>query len=203
MGRKNTEADFWAQVDRTGECWFWTGNKLQGSGGYGRLRFQGRQIKAHRLSLELELGYQIPSDRMVLHSCDQPACVNPAHLRLGGHLDNMRDRQERGRWAGAGSETCGRGHRWDEYAVPSKGGRKCGECERIARRERVQRKSSELKSLREGNRRLAAAVERVRALHEPEPFEMPNGATWYRCGRCQHVSDRPCATIRALDGTDE
>ena len=51
--------------------------------------------------------------------------------------------------------------------------------------------------------RLAAAVERVRALHEPEPFEMPNGDTWYRCGRCQHASDRPCPTLRALDDTDD
>jgi len=51
--------------------------------------------------------------------------------------------------------------------------------------------------------RLAAAVERVRALHAPEPFEMPNGEVWYRCGRCQHASSRPCATLRALDGTDE
>ena len=51
--------------------------------------------------------------------------------------------------------------------------------------------------------RLAAAVERVRALHAPEPFEMPNGEVWYRCGRCQHASNRPCPTLRTLDGTDE
>ena len=51
--------------------------------------------------------------------------------------------------------------------------------------------------------RLAAAVERVQALHAPEPFEMPNGEVWYRCGRCQHASSRPCPTRRALDGTDE
>ena len=196
--RPNTEADFWARVDKSGECWFWTGNKLQGGAGYGRMRFQGRHVKAHRLSLELHLGYQIPSDQMVLHSCDQPSCVNPEHLRLGDHLDNMRDRQERGRWARAGSDTCARGHRWDQYAVPSKGGRKCGECERISRQERDRRKSAELKTLREENRLLAAKVEAVRALHYAE--QHPRGFAY--CVACDgdEFVPWPCPTVRALDG---
>ncbi len=57
--------------------------------------------------------------------------------------------------------------------------------------------------LRDERGRLAAAVERARALHAPEPFEMPNGEVWYRCGRCQHASNRPCPTRRALDGTED
>ena len=78
--------------------------------------------------------------------------------------------------------------------TPSKGGRKCGECERTSRQERDRRKSAELKTLREENRLLAAKVERVRALHFGEYVEDEDRNRCFECG-----DDWPCPTVRALD----
>lgn len=52
--------------------------------------------KAHRLSFLLNKG-EIPDDKMVLHTCDNPRCINPEHLVLGDHIENMRQMRERGR----------------------------------------------------------------------------------------------------------
>jgi hypothetical protein len=76
------------KIDENG-CWNYTGFKDKF--GYGRLRgLDGHKILAHRLSYEENYG-PIPEDMMVLHSCDNPACVNPEHLRLGTQTDNMQD----------------------------------------------------------------------------------------------------------------
>jgi hypothetical protein len=89
---------FWARVARRGpdECWEWTG----GRGGplpYGRFwPTKHRPMLAHRYSYELHNG-PIPPGMMVCHSCDNPPCVNPAHLWLGTGHDNQRDRTAKGR----------------------------------------------------------------------------------------------------------
>lgn len=83
-----------------GECWEWQGNRIR-ENGYGRLTITVEinkyvQIYAHRIALHLagiELGFQ---DK-VLHSCDNPPCCNPYHLRPGTQADNVWDRDERGR----------------------------------------------------------------------------------------------------------
>lgn len=89
---------FWSKVDRgePDECWPWKAGV--GSFGYGQfwLNALGRGIGAHRFSAYLALG---PSDQFVLHSCDNPPCVNPAHLRYGTPGENMADRDVRGRGA--------------------------------------------------------------------------------------------------------
>ena len=72
-------------------CWIWTG-KLD-TGGYGRISPLGR---SHRASFILFKG-PIINGMHVLHSCDNTWCVNPDHLRLGSHHDNMRDKAIRGR----------------------------------------------------------------------------------------------------------
>ena len=69
---------FWLYVDRTDTCWLWTGGM---SGGYGRLRVEGRKMRlAHRISYEMYIG-PIPEGLVVDHACHNRACVNPNHLR--------------------------------------------------------------------------------------------------------------------------
>lgn len=75
-------------------CWEWTGHRS--SVGYGCLKVFGSMKDAHRFAYELYKG-PIPDGLHVLHSCDNKLCVNPSHLSLGTHADNMRQAAERGR----------------------------------------------------------------------------------------------------------
>lgn len=64
--------------------------------GYGRIYKDGRNVTTHRASWELANG-TIPAGLWVLHRCDNPPCVNPAHLFLGTNRDNIADRHAKGR----------------------------------------------------------------------------------------------------------
>ena len=91
-------AKFWSRVDKSGgetACWTWTGAKSAGKG-YGFASWNGKNRLAHRLSYELANG-SFDGDLQVLHSCDNRSCVNPRHLSLGTHQDNMDDRNQKGR----------------------------------------------------------------------------------------------------------
>jgi len=77
------------------ECWLWTAGKAPG--GYGSLGWRGKTQRAHRVAYETTHGIGIAEGLVVRHKCDTPACVNPAHLELGTHADNVRDKMERGR----------------------------------------------------------------------------------------------------------
>lgn len=79
-------------------CWerCWEVLPATARGGYARLEVAGRSQYAHRLSWELFQG-PVPDGLCVLHRCDNPPCVNPAHLFLGTIVDNNRDRTEKGR----------------------------------------------------------------------------------------------------------
>lgn len=96
---------FWANVDRRGddECWLWKGWK--NIKGYGGIKIGGEPFQAHRFMLTLlsDTPGIPPIGLFALHSCDNPSCVNPAHLRWGTPQDNARDAVLRGRccrWAG-------------------------------------------------------------------------------------------------------
>lgn len=87
---------FWSKV-RKGEpeeCWPWI--RACNQDGYGRVTIWPHAYQAHRIAYLLTRG-AFPHELCVLHTCDNPACVNPTHLRLGTHTDNMRDREDKHR----------------------------------------------------------------------------------------------------------
>ena len=88
----------------TPECWVWTASL--DTQGYGQHHYHGVQRGAHRVAHELYVG-AIPLGLHVLHKCDNRRCVNPDHLFLGTHQDNMRDRNQKGRQAHNVGETGG------------------------------------------------------------------------------------------------
>jgi len=84
---------------RDNGCWQWTGAKSEK--GYGiitttSLKPPRRHRRAHRIIWEL-VHSAIPDGMQVLHTCDNPGCINPAHLFLGTNADNMRDKVSKGR----------------------------------------------------------------------------------------------------------
>lgn len=108
---------FWAKVQKTDSCWLWTGSVSQSLKSREKKWFYGmvfarwasdpprtKTIRAHILSWILHQG-PIPVGKHVLHNCpggDNTLCVNPAHLWLGTHEENMADMKRKGRANGHG-----------------------------------------------------------------------------------------------------
>jgi hypothetical protein len=94
---KLPEDEYWSKViqgEEPDDCWGWTGGFS--NFGHGKITFNNKQSTIHRLSYILHYG-SIPEGKFILHSCDNPPCSNPLHLRVGTQKDNMQDAFKRDR----------------------------------------------------------------------------------------------------------
>jgi glutaredoxin len=158
---------FFQKVDKSGsekfpDCWIWTGAPT--SRNYGSFSYFTKKpaIGAHVASYLFHKG-EIPDGQIVRHNCDNPPCVNPEHLILGTHSDNMKDMFERGR---NGSSTkkrthCYKGHLFEEFGVyerkkkNGKTDRICRQCQRdkaLKKRHSPETRDAHLKKQREYQR---------------------------------------------------
>lgn len=97
--RKTTDASIrvWRHVRKTETCWLWTGSlHPKGYGGFNIGNH--KSVRAHRFIYELLVG-KIPVGMLLMHSCDNPSCVNPKHLSIGTDADNRLDSCLKGRAA--------------------------------------------------------------------------------------------------------
>lgn len=83
-----------SRIEKTPSCWIWRGT--HDKSGYGTFHHQDKTYKAHRVVYTLLVG-EIPQGKLLLHSCDNPSCVNPQHLQPGSAQDNMEDMMKKGR----------------------------------------------------------------------------------------------------------
>lgn len=141
-------ARFWQRVVKGEGCWLWTGNLS--STGYGRFYFYtpGKLLNfyAHRVSWALAHGRTPGRGEVIRHSCDNPPCVNPAHLRAGSPADNIADMVARNRHPNSQKTHCPSGHPYSpentivEYSSGPCGvvtKRKCRTC--VRNREKAKR----------------------------------------------------------------
>ncbi len=121
-----------ARTEQDGDCLIYTGYKNRPEG-YGRLRLRRKSMLTHRIVWSTLYG-PIPPGMSVMHTCDNPPCVRPAHLRLGTHAANMQDMVAKGRWVNRHvSQThCLNGHPFDEAntQITLRGHRQCRACRR-------------------------------------------------------------------------
>lgn len=132
---------FWSKVKKTETCWVWTAGTFKYRNGYGQFRVRRGDppAYAHRFAWELVNG-PIPQGLHVLHRCDNPPCVNPAHLFLGTQIDNYRDMVSKGRSRSISDKNRGKSHCKHGHLFTAEntyrqtgGGRGCKECHRVIR----------------------------------------------------------------------
>ncbi len=127
---------FWSRVDASGDCWLWTGGR--GSEGYGTFYWQGKTRLAHRLVYQILVGV-IPPTMQIDHLCRVRYCVNPDHMQIVTHRENIL--RGVGPTAKASQVThCPKGHPYDKAntRIRWQGWRACRACKRIADQHRYQ-----------------------------------------------------------------
>ena len=83
-------------------CWEWL--KQKDKNGYGRFKYMGKDLRAHRFILEMKLKKKLDKDIVTRHTCNNPTCCNPDHLIEGTNLDNINDKIKSGRCVGPRGE---------------------------------------------------------------------------------------------------
>ena len=91
---RDVKERFESKVKKTETCWIWMAGISKD--GYGRFRFGKSKARAHRVSYLIYKG-NIPPGMLIMHSCDNPKCVNPEHLSIGTTKDNTDDMYNKGR----------------------------------------------------------------------------------------------------------
>ena len=112
-------------------CHIWTG--LLNYKKYGWIQNNKKQVKAHRASYVIYNG-EIPYGMLVCHRCDNPQCVNPAHLFLGTASDNEQDKMNKGRHHQRKKTHCPHGHEYagDNLYIDKDGHRNCRACFKVS-----------------------------------------------------------------------
>lgn len=127
---------FWPKVERGHpmDCWPWRGSKMRN--GYARLKWECGNEYAHRVAWLIS-GGSLVAGLVIMHTCDNPPCCNPAHLRQSTYADNTRDAISKGRYTQhllrVRQDRCRRGHDIGPNSKAPEGRLPCGVCRACCR----------------------------------------------------------------------
>lgn len=120
-------------VDSISGYWNWIGAKQKG---YGCMRIKENGVwimqRMHRFSYEIHR-HVITDGLFCCHKCDNKACINPEHLFLGTHTDNMQDQTNKGKHPESKKTHCPKGHVYDEINTYNRTSKKSRECKNVVK----------------------------------------------------------------------